>query len=43
MHGAFAAQPGEQRVRRPVDPQLPFGHQHLVEVALERLIELTTS
>ena len=43
VDGAFVAQPGEQRVRRAVDPELPLGHQHLVEIAFESLLEVTTS
>ena len=33
VDGALVAQPGEQLVRRAVEPELPLGHQHLVEIA----------
>ena len=39
---ALVAQPGEQLVRRPVEPELALGHQHLVEIAFEGLLEVTT-
>jgi hypothetical protein len=42
VDGALVAQPREQLMWRAVDPQHPLGHQHLVEIAFEGLLELTT-